>query len=188
MIITFVIVPILVKLFHYEAIIFETTVTYDMLLYNFFCVVFFIVFASIFKFKLSSQNNYQKSTNTNYDIYFFSTLFVIFWLLLYLVFGGLKYRDNDIVNGYQSRGSVLSFILSLYNVVIVIVIAIISRLKSKTGFRKFLGYLAVLLFVFIVILSGSRGILIQLFLSTSFLFLIKKENETDTKKKLCLML
>lgn len=96
--------------------------------------------------------------------------------MLFLFLGGLDYRENDAEIGYGSRGVLLDFILSLYNVMIIIALSIVNRLKYSKYSEKLIGFLSVLIFIIVVSLSGSRGIVLQFVLSVVFLFAFKRKN------------
>jgi hypothetical protein len=107
---------------------------------------------------------------------------MLIWLVLFLIYGGLNYRENDTNLGYESRGTILNFILAFYNVVIVVALSIIIRIKKAECFGKIIGSSCILFFLIVIILSGSRGVIVQLILMTLFLFFLDKKIILNLRK------
>jgi len=169
---TFVIIPIIAKFGQLDNLIYLSSLDYDIILYNFICISLFqVVSTSSFFFKKARRPSIYRP-----HLIYYSSFILLSWLILYLLSGGLMYRENDGNLGYESRSILLKIILALYNVVIVIALSIIIRIKKARNTGKIIGGSSILFFLIVIVLSGSRGIIIQLILSAVFLFLLDKKS------------
>jgi hypothetical protein len=168
----FVIVPIIIKLVGFEEVIYLQYLAPKVILQNLFYITFFASFAYFFRFRKEKKIQFLKAPNLNR----FSSIILVTWVILFLVLGGLTYRETDTTFGYESRGFYLDFILSLYNVMIVIALSIANRIKYSSTKFKYLEIITLLCFLIVMIVSGNRGIFIQFIISYIFLTVLKAKN------------
>jgi hypothetical protein len=93
-------------------------------------------------------------------------IFIGGWILIFLLFGGLDYRQSDVNIGYGARSMPLQIVLALGNLVTVSAAAVLVASRS-TGSRGRGGMLFVLALAFVLVMSGSRGLVVQLLLTVS---------------------
>ncbi len=91
-------------------------------------------------------------------------IFIGVWILIFLLYGGLDYRQSDVNVGYGARSMPLQIALALGNLVTISATALLVESRS-TG-RRGLGVMSsVLAYAFVLVLSGSRGLVVQLLLT-----------------------
>ena len=91
-------------------------------------------------------------------------IFISGWILIFLFYGGLDYRQSDVNIGYDARSIPLQFALAIGNVVTISAAAVLV-VSHSTG-RRWLGAVtSVLALAFVLVLSGSRGLVVQLVLT-----------------------
>lgn len=91
-------------------------------------------------------------------------VFIGGWVLIFLLFGGLDYRQSDVNVGYSARSIPLQIALALSNLVTICAAAVLVESRS-TGRRRLGVMLSVLGLAFVLVLSGSRGVVVQLLLT-----------------------
>jgi hypothetical protein len=165
----YIIVPITIKSAGYEEVIYLQKVQSNVILQNLVYILVFSALLYFFRFKKKRNIQFLEVPNLNR----FSSIVLVAWVLLFLVLGGLTYRETDTVYGYNYRGFYLDFILSLYNIMVVIALSIANRIKFSSTQLKPLEFMALLCFLIAIIVSGSRGIFIQFVISFIFLKILK---------------
>jgi hypothetical protein len=165
----YIIVPITIKSAGYEEVIYLQKVQPNVILQNLVYILVFSALLYIFRFKKKRNIQFLEVPNLNR----FSSIVLVSWVVLFLVLGGLTYRETDTVYGYNYRGFYLDFILSLYNIMVVIALSIANRIKFSSTQVKPLEFMALLCFLIAIIVSGSRGIFIQFIISFIFLKIVK---------------
>jgi hypothetical protein len=171
-IIAFVIVPIIIKLVGYETVIYLQYLDPKVILQNLLYIFIFIGLVYVFRIKKEKKVQFLEAPNLNR----FSAIVLVAWVVLFLVLGGLTYRETDTVYGYNYRGIYLDFILSLYDLMIVIALSVANRIKLSSTKLKPLEIIALLCFLIVIVVSGNRGIFIQFIISYVFLTLLKTKN------------
>ena len=168
----FIIVPIIIKLVGYEAVIYLQYLEPKVILQNLFYIFTFAGFAYVLRFRKEQKHQFLEAPNLNR----FSAIILVTWVVLFLVLGGLTYRETDTVYGYNSRGIYLDFILSLYDLMIIIALSVANRIKFSSTQLKPLEFIALLCFLIVIIVSGNRGIFIRFIISYMFLMVLKAKN------------
>jgi len=165
----FVIIPVVVKMFGYDSIIYLNHIQLKIIVLNLIYILLFLIFCYVLKIRKNKKFKFKSP----FKLIRFSSFIIIIWVISFSLLGGFVYRKSDVNFGASSRGLLLDFVLSLYNVMIVLALSILNRLYYTKSKVHFLGVLSILSFLTVVIISGSRGIVVQFILSAIFLFIIR---------------
>lgn len=157
----FCFVPALILFFGFQGIIFyRGDITFEMLALNASLVIPLV--AGLFLIKRQSWRSLLPVSREPGQIGL--QIFIGGWILIFLLYGGLDYRESDVNAGYGARSMPLQIALALGNLVTVSAAALLVESHS-TG-RKRLGVKSlVLALAFVFVLSGSRGLVVQLLLT-----------------------
>jgi len=168
----YVIIPLLIKSLGYDSVIYLQSIEPQAILQNLGYIFIFLFIAYIFRFKNEGTIRFRSPSSLNY----YSSIILSVWVLSFLLLGGLTYRETDVDLGYGSRGFYLDFILSLYNVMIIIALSIINRLEFGTKKTKLLDIFSVVSFLVLLIFSGSRGIFIQFIITYAVMTVVRADS------------
>jgi|GEM_PF-1604533 len=157
----FCVVPVLILAFGFQEIIFyRGDITFEILALNASLVIPLVVGLLLIKRQswrtLLPASRVQGQTGLQ--------IFIGGWILIFLLFGGLDYRQSDVDVGYAARSIPLQIAQVLGNLVTICAVAVYVESRS-TGLRRLGGMLSVLALALALILSGSRGLVVQLLLT-----------------------
>jgi len=156
----FCIVPIVILFFDYEKIIFyRGEIGPQLILFNAsLCIPLLI---GLFYFKNQSPLGVQNSWAGRNPIGFY--ILMVCWMFVYVTYGGLEYRDFDVKFGYDARSWPLKLSLTFNNIIVLCTAAMLIETQGKKLWRQ--STLIAFFLIFIFVLSGSRGIVLQVLLT-----------------------
>ena len=86
------------------------------------------------------------------------------WCVVFIMTGGLEYRNADVIYGYLSRSTLLQLSLSLTNVIVILAASAVLPMRHS-GILKVSSYVCIFSLAACLVVSGSRGTFAQLVLT-----------------------
>jgi hypothetical protein len=164
----FCIVPIAILFFGHENIIFyRGEIGTGLILFNASLAIPLLV--GLFFFKNQSLSGIQNAGSLRTPLGFY--VLVLGWMIVYVSFGGLEYRDFDVKYGYDARSWPLKLSLTFNNIIALCTAALLIETQGKKIWKQ--STLIAVFLIFIFVLSGSRGIVLQLLLTIWVSFFLK---------------
>jgi len=160
----FVAVPILTVVLGYDQVIYENgEISATLLVLNAFSAMPFFVAARFCAVSDAYPYQSDRRHQTNYPAGY--SLFVIIWTVAFLVFGGLTYREEDVSFGYAARNPVLNLMQPFESAVQISCTYLFLVMPRLAMSLRNLAMIAIISYLGGLILSGSRGVVMQLLLA-----------------------
>jgi hypothetical protein len=163
----YVIIPILVAILGFEFIIYQNEIRDDVLLGNALIAMIPIVFSFLWSRSLDSKIYYFEEYCTN-DRKFLSIIPPFLWIVAFISFNGLNYRDNPLNYTFGLKACFL-----FLNTVVVLFVANAIIQKSSRLKMMSIKSLLFLSFLMILLFSGSRGLFFQTLMALLAYFIFK---------------
>jgi hypothetical protein len=160
----FVVVPIVAVVLGYDQSIYENgEISINLLLSNTFSAMPFFLAAGFCRVSVPYPHRLDRSEQANYPVVL--SLFVIGWTVAFLLFGGLTYREEDVSLGFAARSPVLNLLQPFESAIqlsCTYLFLVMPRLATPL---RSLAIISIVSYSSGIILSGSRGLVMQLLLS-----------------------
>ena len=163
----FVLVPIIVNLLSLDVAIYNNPIEFGVILQNGFVLVVMYVIMRINNATVDDKITNIRSKTSLYT--FLVSIITFGWIVLYVIYGGMSYRESDVEFGYQSRDFILKICFVFLNFINILVVSVWC-----TRYKKIAAILILLLAV-VFLISGSRGYLVSLVLALVMASVMEKE-------------
>ena len=170
-------VPILINALGLDGIIYyRGSLKYEMI-FN-LCFTIFLSFLLVLFFTKSQKPFNLENTARDKNLVIYLSFFILFWIFAFILGGGADYRENDVSNGVINRSLILRTIF-IFNGVVSILCIYILHTKQRNLVINNICNLIVIIFLLVNVYSGSRGFVVQIFMSY---FIVRLLCVLDEKK------